>query len=118
MARMSIDNLRVLYKGIKSAFVSPVAQPGEGLKPTSYPMPEPENYDAFYDQDPLSRRRIAICNLYANHHKSIPEIIHLLEASPKLVIDTLIENQLLKDRRRVARPRTPAPEELKAQARL
>lgn len=117
MAHKLIGDLRGLYKGIKSAFANPVAQPGEGLKPTIYPMPEPQNYNAFYDQDPLSRRRIAICNLYANYHKSIPEIIDLLEASPKLVIDTLIENQLVNDRRRIARPRTPAPEELKVQSR-
>jgi hypothetical protein len=117
MARKLIGDLRGLYESIRSAFVNPVAQPGEGLKPTSYPMPEPQNYNAFYDQDPLSRRRIAICNLYANHHKSIPGIISLLEASPKLVIDTLIENQLVKDRRTITRPRTPAPEELKVQSR-
>jgi len=40
------------------------------------------------------------------------EISGLLETSRKLVIDTLIENKLLKDRRQNQRPRTPAPEEI------
>ncbi|MEW5977383.1 MAG: hypothetical protein AB1898_16450 [Acidobacteriota bacterium] len=77
-----------------------------------YPMPESQEYD-LYHLDPLSKRRVTICNLFANHRKSIPEIVSILETSPKLVIDTLLENKLVKDRRRSPRPRTPAPEELK-----
>jgi hypothetical protein len=75
-------------------------------------MPEPENYDLYY-LDPLTKRKVTICNLFANHDKTVMEITNLLEASRKLVIDTLIENNLLKDRRQSQRPRTPAPEEIR-----
>ena len=78
---------------------------------TRYQMPEPEHYD-LYSLDPLSKRKVTICNLFANHQKAIPEIGSLLEVSRKLVIDTLIENKLLKDRRKISRPPTPDPEEL------
>ncbi len=76
-----------------------------------YPMPDPREYD-FYALDPLSKRKVTICNLFANHLKSIPEIIELLGCSRKLVVDTLVENKLVKDRRRLSRPKTPCPEEL------
>jgi hypothetical protein len=77
-----------------------------------YGMPDPENYD-LYDLDPLTKRKVTICNLFANHDKTVLEISSLLETSRKLVIDTLIENKLLKDRRQNQRPRTPAPEEIR-----
>jgi hypothetical protein len=77
-----------------------------------YGMPDPENYD-LYDLDPLTKRKVTICNLFANHDKTVLEISSLLETSRKLVIDTLIENKLLKDRRQNRRPRTPAPEEIR-----
>ena len=76
-----------------------------------FPMPEADQY-AFYDLDPLTKRKITICNLFANHHKTVAEIVELLNTSRKLVIDTLVEYNLLKDRRRSSRPRTPSPEEL------
>lgn len=76
-----------------------------------YPMPDPRDYN-YYALDPLSKRKMTICNLFANHFKSIPEIIELLGCSRKLVVDTLVENKLVKDRRRLSRPKTPCPEEL------
>jgi hypothetical protein len=76
-----------------------------------FPMPEADQY-AFYDLDPLTKRKVTICNLFANHHKTVAEIVELLNTSRKLVIDTLVEYNLLKDRRRSSRPRTPSPEEL------
>jgi|WetSurMetagenome_2_1015567.scaffolds.fasta_scaffold202113_2 hypothetical protein len=75
-----------------------------------YPMPDPREYN-FYSLDPLGKRKMTICNLFANHQKSIPEIIELLGCSRKLVVDTLVENKLVKDRRQVNRPKTPSPEE-------
>jgi hypothetical protein len=76
-----------------------------------FPMPDPQDYN-FYNLDPLTKRKITICNLFANHYKSIPEIIELLGCSRKLVVDSLVENQLIKDRRRLSRPKTPSTEEL------
>lgn len=89
-----------------------ISKPQVELERLHYDMPEPEKYD-FYNLDPLSKRRMTICNLFANHQKTIAEISSLLEASRKLVIDTLIENKLLKDRRKTSRPHTPAPEEIR-----
>jgi hypothetical protein len=86
--------------------------PGSVPERIAYHMPEPEHYD-LYDLDPLTKRKVTICNLFANHEKTVLEISNLLEASRKLVIDTLIENKLLKDRRQNQRPRTLAPEELR-----
>lgn len=83
-----------------------------GPERIKYGMPDPEKYD-LYDLDPLTKRKVTICNLFANHDKTVLEISSLLETSRKLVIDTLIENQLLKDRRQNQRPRTPAPEEIR-----
>ena len=77
-----------------------------------YGMPEPGDYDLYY-LDPLAKRKVTICNLFANYEKTVMEISSLLEASRKLVIDTLIENKLLKDRRQSERPRTLAPEEIR-----
>ena len=90
-----------------SAAVTPTSIPER----VQYGMPEPEDYDLYY-LDPLAKRKVTICNLFANHEKTVLEISGLLEASRKLVIDTLIENKLLKDRRQGQRPRTLAPEEI------
>jgi len=100
-----------LLKAIKKFWESLEPEPPVGPKPefetgeTCYAMPEPKDYD-FYDLDPVSKRKMTICNLFVNHQKSIPEIATLLEISRKLVIDTLIESKLIKDRRQKARPVT------------
>jgi hypothetical protein len=105
-----------LFEKFRQAFEPKVTLP-RTAKPefepehTRYQMPEPELYDLYY-LDPLSKRKVTICNLFANHQKAIPEIGSLLEVSRKLVIDTLIENKLLKDRRKTPRPSSPTPEEL------
>jgi hypothetical protein len=72
----------------------PEFQTGE----TRFAMPQPEDYD-LYHLDPLTKRKMTICNLFVNHQKSIAEIVELLEVSRKMVVDTLIENRLIKDRR-------------------
>jgi hypothetical protein len=69
------------------------------LKETRYDMPPPENYDLYY-LEPLAKRKMTVCNLFVNHKKSIAEIIELLEVTKKFVIDTLLENNLIKDRRK------------------
>jgi hypothetical protein len=69
------------------------------LKRTRYDMPPPEDYD-LYHLEPLAKRKVTVCNLFVNHRKSIPEIVELLEVTKKFVIDTLLENNLIKDRRR------------------
>ncbi len=105
------DKLKHLLQPKEKGPESKPSKPSKSApEPMKYDMPEPENYD-LYDLDPLTKRKMTICNLFANHAKTVLEISNLLEASRKLVIDTLVENKLLKDRRRTKRPRTPAPEE-------
>jgi hypothetical protein len=103
-----------LFEKFRQAFepretLPTTAKPEFEPEQTRYQMPEPEHYD-LYSLDPLSKRKVTICNLFANHQKAIPEIGSLLEVSRKLVIDTLIENKLLKDRRKTTRPANPAPQ--------
>jgi hypothetical protein len=69
------------------------------LERSSFEMPEPEKYDLYY-LDSSSKRKMTICNLFMNHRKTIPEIASLLEVSRKQVIDALMENKVLKDRRK------------------
>ena|SRR5437016_2671330 len=107
MAGKMFDKFRHLFEPKER-----ISTPAGELERIHYKMPEPEKYD-FYYLDPLSKRKMTICNLFANHQKTVAEICSLLEASRKLVIDTLIENRLLKDRRKASRPHTPAPEEVR-----
>ena len=45
----------------------PEFQPGK----TCYDIPPPEKYD-LYDLDPLSKRKMTICNLFVNHGERFP----------------------------------------------
>ena len=107
MASKMFERFRHLFEPKEKS-----SKPQAELERIHYEMPDPETYD-FYNLDPLSKRKMTICNLFANHQKTVPEISSLLEASHKLVIDTLIENKLLKDRRKASRPHTPVPEEIR-----
>jgi hypothetical protein len=46
------------------------------------------------------KRAITICNLFANHHKTIDQIAQLLETERRAVILALIQEVLILDRRR------------------
>ncbi|HVN79233.1 MAG TPA: hypothetical protein VMW38_09560 [Terriglobia bacterium] len=93
-----------LFKAIRKLWEPPETENLTEPKPefqtreTPFPMPQPEDYD-LYRLDPLAKRKMTICNLFVNHQKSIAEIVELLEVSRKMVIDTLIENRLIEDRR-------------------
>jgi hypothetical protein len=50
--------------------------------------------------DSTTKRQMTICNLFANQNLSIWEIVKLLDSSPHQVVPTLIENGLIKERRR------------------
>ena len=45
------------------------------------------------------KRAITICNLFANHHKSIDQIAQLLDTDRRTVILALIQRVLILDRR-------------------
>ena len=53
---------------------------------------------------PAARRRVAICNLFANESKSVGEIAELLDTKTSKVISALVEEKLIPDRRQLRQP--------------
>ena len=53
---------------------------------------------------PAERRRVAICNLFANESKSVGEIAELLDTKTSKVISALLKEELIPDRRRSSQP--------------
>jgi hypothetical protein len=49
--------------------------------------------------EPRKKRSLTICNLFFNHHLPMEEIARVLDEEHATVIGTLIEHQLIKDRR-------------------
>ena len=62
--------------------------------------------------DPATKRHMTICNLFANQNLSIREIEKLLDSSLHQVVPALIDQGLIKERRRNRGQR--GPENLKA----
>jgi hypothetical protein len=50
--------------------------------------------------DPVIKRKLTICNLFANQNLTIKDICIVLDASKHQVVDALIEKNLIKERRR------------------
>src|SRR5688572_14340606 len=50
--------------------------------------------------DAAAKRHMTICNLFANQNLSILEIVKLLDSTPHQVIPALIEQGIIKERRR------------------
>jgi hypothetical protein len=69
----------------------------EGFKKTGEKFDLPDN---LMQMDPATKRKFTICNLFANQNLSIKDICVVLDASKHLVVDTLIEQNLIKERRR------------------
>jgi len=57
--------------------------------------------------DSATKRQMTICNLFANQNLSILEIVKLLDSSLHQVVPALIENGLIKERRRNKRGAEP-----------
>ena len=49
--------------------------------------------------EPREKRKLTICNLFFNHHLPMEQIARVLDEEQATVIGTLIEHQLIKDRR-------------------
>jgi hypothetical protein len=69
----------------------------EGFEKTKTKFDLPENLS---ELDPRMKRKFTICNLFANQNLSIKDICVVLDANKHQVIDVLIENNLIKERRR------------------
>jgi len=49
--------------------------------------------------EPKKKRTLTICNLFFNHNLPMEQIASVLDEEPATVIATLIEHQLIRDRR-------------------
>jgi len=54
--------------------------------------------------DSLTKRKATICNLFINHRLAISDIVRLLDETNGRAISALIEQGVVEDRRKVARP--------------
>lgn len=69
----------------------------EGFKKTNQKFDLPDN---LMQLEPATKRKFTICNLFANQNLSIKDICIVLDVSKHQVVDTLIEQKLIKERRR------------------
>lgn len=56
--------------------------------------------------DPVTKRKLTVCNLFVNHRLSVADVMRVLDEDYSHVVNILIEQGLLYDRRR--KPREPA----------
>jgi hypothetical protein len=70
---------------------------GKSLKLTQRPFVMPENASQLPPED---KRKLTICNLFANQKLSVAEIRHLLDEPYSSVIEALIQHKLVHDRRK------------------
>jgi hypothetical protein len=49
--------------------------------------------------DPQTKRAVTICNLFVNHHYSIPDVARVLDENRRNVINALLEKGIIRDRR-------------------
>jgi hypothetical protein len=73
----------------------PLFREGFHLKENNFALPEQTLLD------PRTKRDLTICNLFVNHHMSIPNIQHLLDEDPGKIVHTLIDRRILEDRRQM-----------------
>ena len=69
----------------------------DGFEKTNKKFELPGN---LVELDPATKRQMTICNLFANQGLSIFEIVKVLDSSLHQVVPALIENGLIKERRR------------------
>jgi hypothetical protein len=67
------------------------------LKLTKRPFVMPEDAS---QRPPEEKRRLTICNLFANQNLSVTEIRRLLDEPYSSVIEALIQHKLVHDRRK------------------
>ena len=67
------------------------------LKENHFALPENS-----INLDTLKKRTLTICNLFVNHNMSISNIQRVLDEDPGRIVQALIENGVLYDRRQIA----------------
>ena len=86
--------LRKLWVHLSIA-LNPMVTP-EGFEMTGKPFVLLSNS---WELEPATKRRLTICNLFINQRQSITAIAHLLDTSKGKVVDVLIEERFIKERR-------------------
>ena len=61
--------------------------------------------------DPVTKRKITICNLFVNHRSSLADIVRVLDEDYKHVVGVLIEQGFVHERRRNPRKSAQAEPE-------
>ena len=69
----------------------------EGFRKTDEKFELPENLT---QMDSETKRKFTICNLFTNQNLSIKDICVVLDASKHQVVDALIDQNLIKERRK------------------
>jgi hypothetical protein len=76
----------------------------EGFQLTQKVFTPPENTSLL---DPVAKRKVTICNLFANYRLPISDIPWVLDESYEKVVAALIEQELIRERRQSPRPSAP-----------
>ena len=82
---------------------------GKSLKLTGQPFAMPEDASQLPPED---KRKLTICNLFANQKLSVSEIRRLLDEPYSSVIEALIQHEVVHDRRK------KSPQFVKGERRL
>jgi hypothetical protein len=72
----------------------PLFREGFHLRENNFALPEQT-----LELDPRTKRDLTICNLFVNHHMSIPNIQNLLDEDPAKIVHALIDHRILENRR-------------------
>jgi hypothetical protein len=64
--------------------------------------------------DPVTKRKLTVCNLFINHRLSIADVMRVLEEKYGRVVNILIEQGLLCDRRKQRREPAPRSRKLRS----
>jgi len=71
-----------------------------GFRVTTKVFTSPQNATSL---DPVTKRKITICNLFVNHRLSLADIVRVLDEDYKHVVGVIIEQGFVHDRRRSPR---------------
>jgi hypothetical protein len=71
-----------------------------GFRVTKKVFTSPQNAASL---DPVTKRKITICNLFVNHRLSLADIVRVLDEDYKRVVSVLIEQGFVHERRQNSR---------------
>jgi hypothetical protein len=76
-----------------------------GFRVTEKVFTSPQNAASL---DPVTKRKITICNLFVNHRLPITDIVRVLDEDYKHIVGVLIEQGFVHERRQNSRERAQA----------